>query len=168
MQINLNYTRLHGVPLTVYQEDRILDDGLHLKTYAPITLERRQSFAELWWKASLIPQGHFIASLTKHYFYNQWFDILELHGDDGQVLGYYSDICTPLKKIGEGQYATTDLILDLWLSPSGLVKELDWDEYDHALQHNLITPELATQAKIILQRLASEAKQGYYPFAYLT
>ena len=90
-----------------------------------------------------------------------------MRGDDDQLLGYYSDICTPLKKTGEGHYAATDLILDLWLSPSGLAKELDWDEYDHALQHNLITPDLAAQAKATLQQLINEAKQGIYPFTYI-
>lgn len=167
MQITLNYTRLHGTPLTLYTEDLISDDGLRLTTYSSVIAERRQPFAELWWKADLIPHGHYIASLTKHYFYNDWFDILELRGDDNQVLGYYSDICTPLKKIGDGNYATTDLILDLWLSPEGLVKELDWDEYEHALQHKLITSELAEQAKTVLQRLSEEAKQGLYPSIYL-
>jgi predicted RNA-binding protein associated with RNAse of E/G family len=166
MQVTIHYTRLHGKPLTLCTENLISDNEVRLKTQSTIAPEHRQSFAELWWKADLVPHGHYIASLTKHYFYNDWFDIPELRGDDGQVLGYYSDICTPIKKIGEGNYATTDLILDLWLSPTGQIKEQDWDEFHQAMADKLISPELAAQAQEVFHHLVNDARQGRYLLFY--
>jgi Protein of unknown function (DUF402) len=168
MQIQIHYTRLHGKPLTIHTEDLISDNGLRLKTHFVVPNEYRQPFSEGWWQTGQITPGRYIATIIKYYFYNEWFDILELRDDDNELLGYYSDISTPLTKTGDGLYALTDLALDLWLGADGVVKELDWDEFEEICQHNLITLHRQTQAKQTLSRLVSEAAQNIYPTQYIT
>ncbi len=166
-QVEIHYTRLHGKPLTIYTEELLSQTDLRLKTRASVGADWRQSFAEAWWKPGLIPTGRYVASLIKYYFFQEWFDVLELRGDADEILGYYSDICTPLTKTGATTYATTDLVLDLWLSPERLVKELDWDEFEHVVQHQLMSPELQAQARLTLARLTDEAAQMVYPGKYI-
>lgn len=166
MQIRIHLTRLIGKPSTTYTEGLVSDDGARLKTHSVVTSEWRQPFSELWWKANLIPQDTYIATVTKYYFYSEWFDIMELRGDDGGLLGHYSDICAPLNKIGDGEYAVTDLILDLWRFPDGSIQELDHDEFAEAVQRNLLTPELQDTALAALRRLVTEAAAGHYPSHY--
>jgi Protein of unknown function (DUF402) len=168
MDIQIHYTRLHGKPLTIYPETLLSENAQRLKSLGLIPPQERQAFSELWWRPGLIPHGREVARLVKHYFYNEWFDILEVQAEDGTVLGYYSDISTPLIKTGEGLYAMTDLALDLWLGADGVIKELDWDEFEEICQHNLISPHHQTQAKLTLARLVTEAGQNIYPSQYIT
>lgn len=168
MEIEIHYTRLHGKPLTIYHETLLAEDALRLKTEGLVSPDERLAFSELWWKAGLIPPGRQIARLVKHYFFDEWFDVLQIQTEAGEVLGYYSDICTPLVRTGLGLYATTDLCLDLWLGADGVVKELDWDEFEHTAQQNLMTPPQQAQAKQALARLVAETAQGTYPRNYIT
>lgn len=167
MNIQIHYTRLHGKPLTIYHETLLGEDANRIKSEGLIPPSNRLSFSELWWKPGLIPPGREIARLVKHYFYNEWFDILQVQAEDGAVLGYYSDICTPLTKTGDGLYAMTDLVLDLWLGADGLAKELDWDEFEHVIQHNQMPVDWQAQAKQTLARLVAETAQGIYPHRYI-
>jgi predicted RNA-binding protein associated with RNAse of E/G family len=43
---------------------------------------------------------------------------------------------------------------------------LDWDEFEEAIQNQIITPAQADLARSAMQRLVEEAARGIYPFHY--
>ena len=61
----------------------------------------------------------------------------------------------------------TDLYLDIWLFPDGRLLELDWDEFEEAIEHQVITPVQADLAREAMKRLVDEVKEGIYPNRYL-
>lgn len=114
----------------------------------------------------MVPHSQLIYSIGKCYFYDEWFDVLEPCDEVGNLLGYYSDIVTPLQKIGD-KYFITDLMLDLWIAPDGTVRELDWDEFEAASASGLIPATLQEKAVNAMQKLRAEVAQGIFPFAYI-
>src|SRR5690606_6462237 len=103
-----------------------------------------------------------VSAIRSHYFYHEYFDIIEWLGPDGAVAGYYSDIATPLRRVN-GEYFVTDLFLDLWLVPGRPAVELDEDEFEAAIAAGLLTSEWQTQARRAFARLVDEARSGVYP-----
>ncbi|MEK7783797.1 MAG: DUF402 domain-containing protein [Chloroflexota bacterium] len=166
MQVKINYARI-GKASTVYTEGFIEDDGMRLRTFNIVPVEYRTAMSEGWWRDGLIPPGQLIYSVAKYHFYNEHFDILELRDEAGALLGYYSDIVTPLQKI-DGEYFLTDLMLDLWVFPdSTAFKELDWDEFEAAVQNGLLSADLQEKALSTMNRLRAEIGQGIFPAAYI-
>jgi predicted RNA-binding protein associated with RNAse of E/G family len=60
----------------------------------------------------------------------------------------------------------TDLYLDIWLYPDGRLLELDWDEFEEAIQKQVISSAQAALARSAMQRLVEEVEQGIYPAKY--
>lgn len=162
----IHYYRYNRPPAT-YIEGFIEDDGQCLRTCTVIPAEFAARLAEAWISDGLLPAGTVIHSLRKYLFYGEYFNILELLGPGGEVLGYYSDIVTPLEKNQEGEYVLHDLILDLWIFPDGQIRELDWDEFADAERRSVISQKLAAIARRTLARLAREARAGIFPGAYV-
>jgi predicted RNA-binding protein associated with RNAse of E/G family len=119
------------------------------------------------YKDGLIPQGVRVHTIVKTYFYDEPFNLLIFRDTEGNLLGHYSDIGEPVKKLGEGEYAMLDLFLDIWLMPDGTLLELDWDEFAEAVEQNLVTPAQAELARATLERLKIEIASGIYPRRYL-
>jgi predicted RNA-binding protein associated with RNAse of E/G family len=86
---------------------------------------------------------------------------------DNRFVGYYTDIATPLRRVGVGEYATTDLFLDFWPAPGRPAMELDLDEFEEALRAGQLTPELADGARASFERVRREIALGIFPYRYI-
>ncbi|MBI3242699.1 MAG: DUF402 domain-containing protein [Chloroflexi bacterium] len=166
MNVKINYARI-GKETAIYTEGLLEDDGKRLRTFNIVPPEYQTPMSEGWWREGLISQGQLIYSVAKYHFYNEHFDVLELRDEAGDLLGYYSDIATPLQKIGD-EYFLTDLMLDLWVFPdSTTFKELDWDEFEAAVQNGLLSDDQQEKALSTMNRLRAEIAQGIFPAAYI-
>jgi predicted RNA-binding protein associated with RNAse of E/G family len=163
--IEIHYLR-PGKGLTIYQEDLVADDGARLTTYKRLPPDVSQRLTSALLAQRLIAPGQSAGAIRKHYFYDEHFNLLEFLDPAGEVLGYYSDIATPLRREA-GHYATTDLFLDVWLVPGQPALGLDEDEFAAAAAAGLMTPEEQAEARRAYNRLLAEAVTGRYPHAYL-
>ena len=173
ISVAIHYHR-PGKPLTVYTEDFVSDDGISLRTFKTLPPEIVERLSLSMQKDGLIGPERRVLTVAKLYFYNENFNLLEFRDTNGELLGHYSDIGTPLTKIDGGLsrdlgggYAMTDWFLDLWLAPDGTFIELDWDEFHAALTAGLLTDEEASQALATLVRLTKEISAGLYPGKYI-
>jgi predicted RNA-binding protein associated with RNAse of E/G family len=116
MIVNIHYRRLSSRGTTIYHEGLVADDGQRLTTFTELTPKECQGLSKAFWNSGLLPHGYLLSSIRKHYFYNQYFDVLAVYGPAGELAGYYCDIATPLRKIGD-EYYLEDLFLDYWLAP---------------------------------------------------
>ncbi len=164
-QVKIHFLR-PGQPEVVYTEGLVGDDGRRLRTCSVVPAEFRLGWSERWRRQGLLEQGRTIHTVRKYHFYQETFDILEFRDEDGGLLGYYSDIVTPLRRVGR-EYYLTDLFLDLWLAPDGAVRELDWDEFEAAANAGLISPEQQQTARRTLDRLKQEIAAGHFPGVYI-
>jgi len=164
-QVRIYYYRISG-GCTLYTDGLIDDDGRRLKTFMVISEEERVKSSQKWWNWGLIPDSKLVYSVTKYFFYNEFFDILALHDKRGNLLGYYCDIVTPLEKAGN-EYFITDLVLDLWISPELTARELDWPEFEDYVARGMISPTLQENARNTIKRLIAEVKNGKFPCDYL-
>jgi protein associated with RNAse G/E len=167
LDISVYYRRLDPERGTsLYTEGLVDDDGRRLKTYTVIPAEHRARVSGGLWRLGLLPRMQTLTSIQKYYFYAENFDLLVFFDQDHALAGYYSDVTTPLTRAG-ADYHLTDLFLDVWITPAGQFHELDWDEFDTAIQAGHLTPELAETARATLRRLRAEFQAGRFPSAYL-
>ena len=164
-EVRIRYIR-PGKDVTDFVEDLIAENEHFIKTFKTFPDEIVESLTQGLRKNGFIAQDQVTTSITKIYFFDEHFDVLLFHDERGEILGYYSDIGTPLIKTADG-YQMTDWFLDIWLSPDGTLFELDLDEFEEALSKNLISAIEAEIARSTFARLIEEVKQGIYPHAYL-
>ncbi|MEO7020557.1 MAG: DUF402 domain-containing protein [Ktedonobacteraceae bacterium] len=70
------------------------------------------------------PGDHF-----REYFYtDRWFNIFAIADTHGQRKGWYCNVAMPAQ-IGEERVEQIDLLLDVWVKPSGEVLLLDEEEF---------------------------------------
>ncbi|MEP7357767.1 MAG: DUF402 domain-containing protein [Anaerolineales bacterium] len=165
MDIRVNYRRLTR-GLTIYVEGFISDDGRRLTTYSVVPETQRLNLAEGFWRQKLLPPGTFVGAVGKHYFYNEYFDVLECYGLDGKLAGYYCDIATPLQKVGP-EYFLTDLFLDYWLAPGQPPQALDEDEFEAAVAQGLMAEDEVAHARETFARVQREIEAGIFPQRYI-
>jgi predicted RNA-binding protein associated with RNAse of E/G family len=165
-KISIYYQR-PGKGLTIYEEDYISEDETCLRTFKTLPVETSENLSAALLKQGLIDQGKRVLSISKIYFFDEPFNILEFRGDEGELLGYYSDIGEPARKLRDGIYEMVDLFLDIWLWPDGRLLELDWDEFDEAIENKIITTAQADLARAAMLRLRDEVAQKVYPAKYL-
>jgi hypothetical protein len=164
-EIQIEYIR-PGKGTSLFTEDLVSVDTLCLRTYKVLPPDVVTSLAESLIAGELIAPHQKACSIGKTYFFHEYFDLLEFYDENGDLLGYYSDICTPLVKTDRG-YTMTDWFLDLWLHPDGRLVELDLDEFEQAVSSGWLTdPEIAT-ARRTFARLIAEVQEGIYPHSYL-
>jgi predicted RNA-binding protein associated with RNAse of E/G family len=167
MQIRLHYTRLSSIGAFTFVENLLAEDDYRLTTCAVVDEADREALSAKFWSAGLLPNSVRVASLRKHYFFSEWFDILAWFDEAGCFAGYYTDIATPVRKVGDGQYAITDLFLDFWQAPGQPALELDLDEFDEAFAAGTLTPELAAGARASFARVRREIALGIFPYRYV-
>jgi Protein of unknown function (DUF402) len=165
MQTRINYTRM-GKALAVYVEGFVDDNGYRLKTFSLTPPEVSLQWSERWQKEGLLSKGQVIGSVEKHLFYSEYFTIMKICDTEGQLLGYYCDVATPLQKTKD-EYSLSDLILDIWIYPDSTILELDRDEFEEAVNKGLLSIEQQIKAEKVLERLKIEINQGIFPSAYL-
>lgn len=95
-------------------------------------------------------------------------DIGRFHTPAGELTGYYANVLTPVEFLpraedGTDVWRTTDLFLDLFLTPDGVIHELDHEELQDAVERGWVDPETARTARAELQRLAQRANSGAWP-----
>lgn len=165
MRVKVNYQR-PGKGTSVYVEDLVTDDGSQLLTHTVLTPTESTEMTLAVRRSGLIGPDDTIVAVRKRYFYGEYFDLLEFFGPAGEIIGYYSDITTPLER-QDGEYVITDLFLDLWLTPGLPAIELDEDEFAAAVEQGLLSAEQQASARQAFDRLRAEIAAGLYPQRYL-
>jgi predicted RNA-binding protein associated with RNAse of E/G family len=166
MQVNIHYTRLSASGTISFCEGLVADNGQRLTTYVVLTEAERLQMSQACWKSSMLPHGYLLGSLRKHYYYGEFFTVLECFNLEGKLAGYYSDIATPLQKVGDDYYLT-DLFLDYWLAPGQPPLALDEDEFDEAVGAGVLTTEQIACARSTFARLREEIAAGVFPQQYI-
>ena len=92
-------------------------------------------------------------------FPGAWHDVGRFHRADGTFTGLYANILTPPVLDGP-EWDTTDLFLDVWVSPSGQVLLLDEDEMEEALGRAWLDAPTAARAREEADRLVAAAVAG--------
>lgn len=95
-------------------------------------------------------------------------DIGRFHAPDGRFTGYYANVLTPVEIVPPAEdepetWRTTDLFLDVFLSPDGAVEVLDEDELREAVRRGWIDRETAGMAEEEARRIARRARAGTWP-----
>jgi len=155
-----------GKRTQVFKEGFVSEDEHGLTTLSILSDEDSKSLTKRLLSQDLINPDDVIHSVAKYYSFNEHFNLLVFGGPDSEVLGYYSDIAMPLRKVGS-VYEILDLFLDIWLKPDGTLLELDLDEFQDAISKGLVTTEQQEIALIAFERLKTETKQGIYPQRYI-
>ncbi len=137
-----------------------------LKTHTLIPKSISASWSEEWQRERRIPFGEVIGSVSKYLFYDQYFSIMEIHATTGDLLGFYVDLTTPVRKV-DGEYYLTDLILDLWIFPDLTYRVLDEDEWQQAIQAGLVSKEIQNMVRKTLKGLKREIRMGKFPQNYI-
>ncbi|MDH5704278.1 MAG: DUF402 domain-containing protein [Aigarchaeota archaeon] len=91
-----------------------------------------------------------------------WHDVAAIYDRLGSLVGYYSDIATPIKRF-TGGYEMTDLFLDLWVYQNGSYLVLDRDEFDEALRRGILEASVAQRGESELRDLINLVETGRYP-----
>lgn len=92
-----------------------------------------------------------------------WHDIGRFHLADGTFTGIYANILTPAVFKPGGVWETTDLFLDVWVSPEGEISILDEDQLQEAEQEDWVSPEQSRKAREEAERIRSAAAGGKWP-----
>jgi predicted RNA-binding protein associated with RNAse of E/G family len=166
MNAVIHFARI-GKKEEIYSEGLVCDDGTRLDTCTILPPEA----AHVWSKSvrqglGILSSGETVHTARKHHFYAEWFDIIELLDASGTILGFYCDITTPLRKVDD-EYFVQDLLLDLWVFPDGRFQELDWDEFNAAVQQGLLPLDYQQNAVNTLNLLVEETRKGNFPRSYL-
>jgi uncharacterized protein len=64
----------------------------------------------------------------EYYYANRWFNIFDIASTDGKRKGWYCNIAEPALLFAE-RIEQIDLLLDVWVSPTGATLILDEDEF---------------------------------------
>jgi predicted RNA-binding protein associated with RNAse of E/G family len=163
--ITIEYIR-PGKETSYYEENLLIENDEYLKTFKRLPDEIAEKLTLSLRENRFITQDEYCACVTKIYFFHEHFDLLLFQDEHESVLGYYSDVGTPLAKTPNG-YQMIDWFLDIWLSPNGTLIELDQDEFEAALAMNLLDESEAAMARSTFARLINEVKAQIYPAAYL-
>ena len=153
-------------PTRHFTDGFVEDSGHRLKTHTVIPTQFIASWSEAWQQEGKIPYGQVIGSVNKYMFYHEYFSIMEIHSTTDQLLGYYVDITTPVRK-ENGEYYLDDLILDFWVLPDQTYQVLDEEEWQAAVQAGWIAGDIQRTAWQTFRRLKGEIKSGRFPKAYI-
>jgi predicted RNA-binding protein associated with RNAse of E/G family len=92
-----------------------------------------------------------------------WHDIGRFHRATGDFTGIYANILTPPSIHSDGAWETTDLFLDVWLTPEGRLTVLDEDQLQEAEANGWISDALAARARKEVRRIEGEFRAGRWP-----
>ena len=95
-------------------------------------------------------------------FPGTWHDVGRFHRADGTFTGLYANVLTPPVLDGP-EWDTTDLFLDVWVSPEGRTLLLDEDELEEALGRAWLDAPTAARAREEADRLLQAAAAGSWP-----
>lgn len=165
-RVRIEYIR-PGKDVTYYEEEFFAQDEACLRTFKTLPEDISMRLSKALLEQNLIQPNQRVGMITKVYFFNEPFNLLEFRELDGTLLGHYSDIGEPTIQLSPTEFQMTDLYLDIWLMPNGRLLELDWDEFEEAIEKQIITPAQADLARSAMQRLVEEVARGTYPTNYI-
>jgi predicted RNA-binding protein associated with RNAse of E/G family len=164
--VRIKYIR-PGKEVTYYEEDFFAQDDSCIRTFKSLPDDISTGLSASLVKQKLIQPGQRIGTISKVYFFTEPFNVLEFRKKNGELLGHYSDVGQPAIQISPNEFQMTDLFLDIWRYPNGNLLELDWDEFEEAIQKKVITEAQASLARYTMQRLIAEIAGGIYPSRYV-
>jgi hypothetical protein len=89
--------------------------------------------------------------------------IVEKYYDvQGQLLGTQVDVCTPMV-VGEREWTTTDLVLDIWIAPDGRVTVRNEPAFEAAVAAGVLSEEQSRWAEEHVRRLTAAIAQRRFP-----
>ena len=80
----------------------------------------------------------------------------------GQLLGTQMDVCMPMV-IGEREWTTSDLLLDIWISPDGRVTVRNETAFEAAVADGSLSMDEARWAEEHVRRLTAAIAQRRFP-----
>ena len=164
-EVMIEYIR-PGKDVNQYVEEVVFEDDHCLKTFKQFPDDIAKRLTLSLQSNGFITKQQNTTCISKVYFFEEHFNVLQFQDQNRQTLGYYSDVGTPLIKTATG-YQMTDWFLDIWLTPEGKLFELDLDEFEVAIANKLLTVQEVQIARDTFARLIDEVKRGIYPKAYL-
>jgi hypothetical protein len=164
-QTNIHLARINKATRH-FRDNLVEDNGICLITNTIIPEEFSLAWSEEWYHEGKIPNGRIISSVRKYLFYNLYFSIMEVRDTINELLGFYVDLSTPVRKV-DGEYYLTDLILDIWIFPDQTYQILDEDEWQQAIQADLIAKEIQGKVRKTMLRLEKEIRMGKFPQQYI-
>jgi predicted RNA-binding protein associated with RNAse of E/G family len=102
------------------------------------------------------------APMIWYVFPGKWYDLGRFYLRDGTFTGYYGNIIAPATFEGT-EWEIYDLCLDLWIDRDGTYQILDQDEFDEAVDRHWIDAETARRARLELDRLVQDTREGRFP-----
>ncbi|HLM68032.1 MAG TPA: DUF402 domain-containing protein [Longimicrobium sp.] len=147
--------------LQVFDQAVVDDDGEYVVTWLPRAELKKPVMAG---GRAVLEPGAPVVWFT--YRGDVWHDVGRFHRADGTFTGLYANVLTPVVMDG-GEWATTDLFLDVWMGADGEVEILDRDEFDAALAAGWIDAPTAARALQEAERLAADARAGTWPPAHV-
>ncbi|MEZ4416265.1 MAG: DUF402 domain-containing protein [Gemmatimonadota bacterium] len=96
-------------------------------------------------------------------FPGSWHDIGRFYLTDHSFAGFYANILTPADFGTGSEWTTTDLFLDVWMSPEGQVTVLDEDQFLEAVQRGHMARDVAERALLEVERIRAAANEGTWP-----
>jgi len=92
-----------------------------------------------------------------------WHDIGRFHLADGTFTGTYANILTPPLLQTDRVWHTTDLFLDVWITPAGELSVLDEDQLEEAIRREWISPDTAQRAREEVRWIRERFREGRWP-----
>jgi len=80
----------------------------------------------------------------------------------GQSVGIYVPVTDALERQGES-WRTVELVLALWLHPSGRVSVLREDDFEDAIEREILTPVAGERAERRIRELTTAIAQEQFP-----
>ena len=96
------------------------------------------------------------------YFLDAGYKVSKFLYKDGSLLYWYCDIIDYVKNDAENEYIFRDLLADVIVYPDGFVKVVDLDEFEQALQKELLTMEDVRRALLSLDSLLTTIYDGKF------
>lgn len=136
----------------LYLDDEVIVTSQRVKPSSPIVqngeMVLADNFAAVWFV-----------------FTGLWYDVGKVYNLNNEWTGYYCDVLKPVKRSVDAngklnRFEITDLFLDLWISPDGTYEIQDEDEFEEAVQKEVIDPELERKALEVLRGLIVEVESG--------
>lgn len=127
-----------------------------LVTYVPAAAVRRPTLVA---GRAVLETGSPVVWFT---FPDEWYDVGRFHLPDGTFTGFYANILTPVEFDGD-TWTTTDLFLDVFVTPTGEIHVLDREELDEAERGGWVDAALAARARAEADRLVHMARGGAWP-----
>lgn len=154
-RVAIHYTRLPD-RLRVYDQRVVL-----AQPDVVITLAEPVELAEplLHDGAVMLEHGSLVLWFT---FPDTWHDIGLFHRADQTYTGLYANILTPPQMNGD-VWHTTDLCLDVWVTPDGSTTILDEDDFAEAIAGGHMDEETAARARAEADRLVAQERHGAWP-----